>query len=130
MEEEDLITLTLDNYQEWSQLAIKYLSQHNELPYARGLTYDINTFSFISSTLFLHVDMEVLDSHIDLKSTDPFVHWIHLWEIYGDPHIPPSPKDLLPPTTTTSSPDEITPPYAPIAPTYLVLATYAIDSVQ
>ena len=44
MEEEDLILFTLDNYQEWRQLAIKYLSQHNALPYARGLKYDIDTF--------------------------------------------------------------------------------------
>lgn len=101
-------------------MAIKYLSQHNALPYTRGLTYDIETFSFISSVIFLHTDMEFLDSLIDLKETNPYVHWIHLWEMYGDPHIPPFPKDLLPPIVVASSLDEITPPKAHVAPTDLV----------
>ena len=125
MKESDLIYFHLDNYQEWSQITIKFLSQHNALPYVRGLKYNFDTFSIISSTLFLYVDMEVLDPLIDLKSTDPYVHWIHLWEMYGDPHIPPFPKDLLPLAIVASSPDEITPPDAPIATTNLVPATDA-----
>ena len=129
MEEEDLILLTLDNYQEWSQLAIKYLSQHNALPYARGLTYDIETFSFISSFLFLYMDTEVLDSLIDLKETNPYFHWMHTWETYGDPRIPPFSKDLIPPIVATSSLDEITPLDAPISPIDPILVTNASNLV-
>ena len=62
----------------------------------RGFTYDVDTSSLTCTILFLHIDMEVLDSLINLKETDHYDHWIHLWEMYGDPHIPPFPKDLLP----------------------------------
>ena len=52
-----------------------------------------------------------------------------LWEHYGDPNIPPFPKELIPPVVADTSSDEITPPI-PIAPTDLVPATDALDSVQ
>ena len=47
MEEEDLIILTPENYEEWSQLVITYLSQHNALPYARELTYNTDISALI-----------------------------------------------------------------------------------
>ncbi len=68
-----------------------------------------------------------MDSLDDIKSSDPYVYWIHLWETYGDPHIPPFSKDLIPPVAVASSPDEITPLDAPIDP---ILATDASDLVQ
>ena len=61
MEEEDLITLTPETYQQWSQLVLTYLSQHNALPYAKGLSYNGDTGSIICCALFLHMDMEVMD---------------------------------------------------------------------
>lgn len=129
MEEEAIIALTPDNYQEWSQLVIPYLNQHNVLPYARGLLYDEDTCSIICCALFLFMDMEVMDSLDDLKSKDLYDIWIHLWEMYGDPHIPPFPKDLLPLVAATSSPYEITPSDAHVAPTDPISATNALDSV-
>lgn len=74
--------------------------------------------------------MKVLDSLIDLKETNPYVHWIHLWETCGDPHIPPFPQDLIPSVASTSSLDEITPPDALVALTNPVPATDALDSMQ
>ena len=71
-----------------------------------------------------------MDSIEDIKSSDPYVHWIHLWEMYGDPHIPPFPKDLIHPIVVASSPDEITPPNAHVAPTDPVPSIDALDSVQ
>ena len=115
----------LENYQEWSQIAIKFLNQHNAPPYVRGLDYDIETSSLISTILFLYMDYEVVDSLIDLKKSDHYDNWIYLWEVYGDPHIPSFLKDLIPPVATDSSLDEITPP-ALVAPTNLVPATNAV----
>ena len=112
MDEEDLITLTTQNYKQWSQLVLTYLSQRNGLPYAKGLSYDDDTGFVICHALFLHMDMEVMDSLDELKSTNLHDIWIYLWEIYGDPHIPPFPKDLLPLAVATSSLDGITPPDA------------------
>lgn len=129
MEEEDLIILTPENYQEWSQWVIPYLSQHNALPYARGLLYNEDIGSIIFHTLFLFMDMEVMDSLDDMKSSNLYDYWIHLWELYGDPHIPPFPKDLQPLVVGASSPDEITPPNVPISTLDPFPATNALDSL-
>ena len=109
MEETYLIYLHPESYQEWSHIAIKFLNQHNALPYARGLDYNLETCSLIGFVLFLYMDYEVLDSLIDLKKSDHYDNWIYLWETYGVPYIPPFPKDLIPPVVAASSPDEITP---------------------
>ena len=122
MDEEDLITLTTQNYKLWSQLVLTYLSQHNALPYAKGLSYNGDTSSIICLALFLHMDMEVMDSLDDMKSTIFYDIWIYLWEMYGDPHIPPFPQDLLPPVVVASSLDEITPLDASVAITDIVPA--------
>ena len=50
--------------------------------------------------------------------------------MYGDPHIPPFPKDLLPPVVVASFLDEITPPDALIATIDLVPVTNASNLVQ
>ena len=84
----------------------------------------------IWSTLFLYMDDNILDLVVPIKTSDPYVYWIHLWETYGDPHIPPFPKDLIPLVAFASSPDEITPPNDHVAPTDLVPAPDASDSVQ
>ena len=128
MEEANLIYLTLDDYQEWSQIVIQYLSQHSALPYARALLYDNDTCSILCQALFLHMVDSVMDSLDDLKSNFLYDIWIHLWEMYGDPHIPPFIKDLIPLVAADSSSDEITPP-APISPIDPALATNASDSV-
>ena len=65
-----------------------------------------------------------------MKSTDLYDIWIYLWEMYGDPHIPPFPKDILPPVVVASSPDNITPLDASIATIDLVLTIDALDLVQ
>ena len=70
------------------------------------------------------MNIEVLDSLIDIKSTDPYVHWIHLWETYGNPDM-----DLIPPIAVASSPDEITPLDALVSPTDPILAIDALDLV-
>ena len=69
MEETYLIYLHPENYQEWSQIAIKFLSQHNALPYARGLQYNPETSHLIGTILFLYMDYEVLDSMTNLKKS-------------------------------------------------------------
>ena len=94
-----------------------------------NLLFVEETSSLIGIVLFLYMDYEVLDSLIDLKKFDHYDNWMYLWETYGDPNIPPFPKDLIPPVVADSSLDEITPP-APVAPTNLVLATNVSDSVQ
>ena len=129
MEEKDLIYLHPDNYQEWSQIAIKFLSQHNALPYARGLEYDLETSTRIGVVLFLHTDYDILDEMTDLKMFDHYDNWMYLWETFGDPAIPPFPQELIPPVAADTSSDEITPP-APVAPTDPVPAIDALDSVQ
>lgn len=129
MEEVDLIYSHPDNYHKWSQIIIKFLSQHNVLPYVRVLEYNLETSSLIDTILFLYMDYEVLDSLIDLKAFYHYDNYIYLWEMYGDPNIPPFPKDLIPPVVVNSSLDEITSP-APVDPTDLVPATDASDSVQ
>ena len=48
----------------------------------------------------------------------------------ADPHIPPFPKDLLPPVVAASSLDKIRPQDDPVALTDLVLVIDASDSVQ
>ena len=126
MEEAYLIQLTPHNYHAWSQLAIRYLSQHNVLPYAPDLEFNFDQRDIILRTLWLHMDQDVMDSTDDIKSSDPYVYWMFLWETYGDPSIPPFPKELIPPVAADTSSDEITPP-APVAP---VPATDASDSVQ
>ena len=75
------------------------------------------------------MDVDILDTMSEIKSSNPYVTWMYLWEKYGDPNIPPFLEDLLPPVAADSSSDEITPP-TPIAPTDLVLVTDASDSVQ
>ena len=129
MEEADLIDLTPDNYHEWSQLAIRYLSQHTLLPYAPDLEYNVDQIDIIVSTLFRHMELDILDSLLELQATDPYVYWMFLWETYGDPVIPPFPQDLLPPVAADTSSDEITPP-TPVASTDPVPATDASDSVE
>ena len=116
-----MIELTPHNYQEWSQLSIRYLSQQILLPYAPDLEYNVDTINILLHTLFLHMDTDVMDSTDDIKSSDPYVYWMFLWETYGDPSIPPFPKELIPPVAADTSSDEIT-PLAPVAPTDLVLA--------
>ena len=79
MEDKHLVYLHPENYRKWSHIVIKFLSQHNALPYARGFTYDIKTSSLIGSILFLYMDYEVLDSLIDLKKFDYYDNWMYLW---------------------------------------------------
>ena len=122
--------MTTQNYKQWSELVLTYLSEHNAFPYVKGFSYNGDTISIICHALFLHMDMEVMDSLDDMKSTNFYDFWIYLWEMYRDPHIPPFPKDLLPPVTGASSSNEITSPDASIATTDLVLATDAPDLVQ
>ena len=129
MEEADLIELTPYNYQEQGQLVARYLSQHNVLPYAPDLDYHPDQTAIIWCTLFLHMDNDVLDSTNDINSSDLYVYWMFLWEHYGDPNIPPFPKELIPPVEDDTSLDEITPPN-PITTIDLVLASYASDSMQ
>ena len=54
---------------------------------------------------------------------------MYLWETYGDPAIPPFPKELIPPVVADTSLDEIIPPTL-VAPTDPVPDTDASDSVQ
>ena len=105
MEEADLIELTPHNYHEWSQLAIRYISQHTLLPYAPDLEYNVDQIDIIVSTLFQHMDLGILDSLIVLQATDPYVYWMFLWETYVDPAIPPFPKELIPPVLDDTSLD-------------------------
>ena len=84
--------------------------------------------SLIWHTISLFMDENVMDSIEDIKSSNPYVYWIHLWELYGDPDVPPFLEDILPPVVAASSSDEITPP-APVAPTNPVPAIDASDSV-
>ena len=115
MEEDDLISLTSDNYHAWSQLAITYLSQHNVLPYAPDLEFTFDQHDIILRTYWFHMDYDVLDFTTDeIKSNDPYDIWMFLRETYGDPTIPPFPEELLPPVAADTSSDEITPP-APVA---------------
>ena len=109
MEEEDLIYLTLDNYQECSQLVIKYLSQHKALPYARDLEYNSDQIEIICRTLFLFMDNDTLDTMSNIKSSDPYVFWMHLWVTYGDPNISPFLEDIIPLVVVASSSDDIKP---------------------
>lgn len=74
--------------------------------------------------------MEVMDSLDDMKSIDLYDIQIYLWDMYKDIHIPLFPKDLLPLVVATSSPNEITPPEAPIATLDPVIATNAPNLVQ
>ena len=106
-------------------MVLTYLSEHNAYPYAKGLSYNGDIGSIICCELFLHMDMEVMDSPDDMMSTNLYDIWIYLWEMYGDPHIPPFPKDILPPIVAASSLDEITPPDALVATTDIVLAKCA-----
>ena len=129
MEEDSLIYLHPDNYHEWSQLAIRYLNQHNVLPYAPDLEYNVDQIDIIVSTLFRHMELDILDSLLELQATDPYVYWMFLWETYGDPSIPPFLKELIPPVAADTSSDEITPP-ALVASTDPIPATDASDSVQ
>ena len=54
---------------------------------------------------------------------------MYLWEMYGDPHIPPFPKDLIPPIVVASSPDEITTPKAHVVPINPIPAIVASNLV-
>ena len=128
MEEAYLISLTLDNYQEWSQLVIKYLNQHNVLPYARDLEYNGDQIEIIYRTLFLFMDDDTLDTMSNIKSSDPYVFWMHLWVTYGYPNIPPFLEDIIPLFFVASSSDQITPP-TPIALTDHIPSTDALDLV-
>ena len=129
MEEVDLIELTPHNYQEWIQLAIRYLSQHNLLPYTLALEYHVDTIDILLQTFWLHMDYDIFDFTMDeVKSNDPYDIWMFLWETYGDPTIPPFPKELIPPVAVDTSSDEITPP-VPIAPTNPGSAIDASDLV-
>ena len=74
MEEKYLIYLHPDNYQEWSQIVIPYLSQHNALPYARDPEYNIEQIDIIWHTLFLFMDANILDTMSKIKSSDPYVN--------------------------------------------------------
>ena len=75
-----MIYLHPDNYQEWSQIAIKFISQHNALPYARGLDYDLETSTCIGVVLFLHTNYDILDEMTDLQMFDHYDNWMYLWE--------------------------------------------------
>ena len=71
--------------------------------------------------------------HVIKNIIHPYDMWMALWKKYGDPTVPPFPYDILsfvasvmvPPT-----PEEISPLDTPIAPTDLVPAIDALDSVQ
>ena len=95
MEEDDLIELTPHNYQEWSQLAIRYLSQHNTLPYVPNLEYNVSQIDIVWRTLFLFMEYKILKKTFKIKSSDPYVFWMHLWATYEDPNIPPFPKYFI-----------------------------------
>ena len=59
--------------------------------------------------------------------------WMALWKAYGNPCVPPFPKDILHPVAPVmvpSTPDEITPPIVPIAPTDPIPTIDALDLVQ
>ena len=76
------------------------------------------------------MDYDIIDFTTDeIKSNDPYDIWMFLWETYGDPAIPPFPKELIPPIAADTSLDEITPPI-PVDPTDPVPATDALDLVQ
>ena len=55
---------------------------------------------------------------------------MHIWETYGDPHIPSFLNDHIPLVATASSSDEITPLDALVAPIDPILAIDASDLVQ
>ena len=78
------------------------------MPYIKGLSYDGSICSIICHALFLHMDMEVMDSLDDMKSIDLYDIWIYLWEMYRDPHVPSFPKYLSPWVKAPSSLVEIT----------------------
>ena len=111
-------------------MVLTYLSEHDAFPYVKGLSYNCDTSSIICHALFLYMDMKVMDSLDDMKSIDLYDIWIYLWELYGDPKIPPFSKYLIPLVVVASSPDEITPPDAPVASTNLVSAIDAPNLVQ
>ena len=75
------------------------------------------------------MDYGILERMSNIKSSNPYVFWMHLWETYGDPNIPPLPKDLLPTVVADSSLDEIT-PLALVAPTDPIPAIDASNLVQ
>ena len=85
------------------------------MPYAPDLEYNVDAFDIIWPTLWLYLDQDIFDSMDDIKSSDPYVYWMFLWETYGDPSIPPFPKELIPPVVADTSSDEIT-PSTPVAP--------------
>ena len=74
--------------------------------------------------------LSFIDHHkLIVKIWPPHDYWMYLWKKYGDSNIPPFPEDILPPVAADTSSDEITPP-PPVAPTNLVTATDALDSVH
>ena len=93
------------------------------------LEYTVDQINILIPTLFRHMEYKILKKTFKIKSSDPYVYWMYLWEHYGDPTIPPFPKELIPPAAADTSSDEITPP-APVVPTDPVPAIDASDSVQ
>ena len=108
---------------------VKYLSQHNTLPYAPDLEYNVAQIDIIWRSLFLFMEYKILKKTFKIKSSDPYVYWMYLWEHFGDPAIPPFPQELIPPVVVDTSSDEITPP-TPVAPTDPILAIDALNSMQ
>ena len=104
----------------------RYLSEHNALPYAPDLEYIVD---ILMTILCRYMDYKTMKRMFKVKSSDPYVFWMYLWETFGDPAIPLFPKELIPPVAVDTSSDEITPP-APIAPIDHVPATDASDLVQ
>lgn len=47
MDVDDLTTLTTQSYEQWSKLVLTYLSEHNALPYVKGLSYNDDTIKII-----------------------------------------------------------------------------------
>ena len=71
-----------DNYQEWSQLVVRYLSQRNVLPYVRDLEYNFDHIDIIWHSFYLFMDADILDTMSEIMSSDPYVTWMYLWEKY------------------------------------------------
>ena len=105
---------------------VRYLYQHNVLPYAPDLDYTLDQVDIIVPILFRHMDYKIMTKMCKHTSSDPYTYWMYLWEKFGDPSIPPFPQDLLPPVVAITSSDEITPP----PPADPIPATDASDSVQ
>ena len=124
--------LTPRNYQKWGALIIGHLREHKEVFPSLYLKI-VPSFEYLSSLLrFMYRSMSQESFAPLLMASFPHDVWMALWEAYGDSHVPPFLEDILHPLTpamVSSTPDEIT-PLAHVAPTHLVLAIDASDSVQ